>query len=101
MEEIIGTPSHKTHFKIFESHNTLTVVDIEVSNFLIMPHGTSIEGKHLEQYQKISGYTIYKALMPEIVRAYDSNSQNGVFVRIQKRDYEGLAENRHLEIIES
>jgi len=101
LEKIVGAPTHKTHFKIFESHSTSTVIDIEVSNLLIMPYGTSIEGKHLEQFQETSAYSFFKALMPGIVRAYDSNSQNGVFIRIQKMDYEGLAENRHLEIIES
>jgi Zn-dependent peptidase ImmA (M78 family) len=100
LENIVGPLSQKPHFKIFESHYSSTVIDVEVSNFLIMPHGTVIEGNHLEHYKETPSQIIYKALMPGIVRAYDSYSRNGVFIRIQKKDYVGLAENRHLEIIE-
>ena len=97
LQEIVGQLSQKTHFKIVENHYSCTVIDVEVSNLIIMPQGTLVEGNHLEFFKETPTKIVFKAVRPGIVRAYDSNAQSGVFVRVQKNDYQGLAEYRHLE----
>lgn len=84
-------------FKIIDGHSQLTVIDLEVSNYLIVPKGIQIEGVNL---QKIGESTLgigYLATKPGIVQIASIHGNLNSFVRIQNAQYIGLAEYRHLE----
>ena len=87
----------KSHFKIIDTHSKLSVIDLEVLNYIILPSTVKIEGNHLKQIKQTNIGNAYAALKPGVVRAASSNHSNSYFIRIQNTGYVGLAENRHLE----
>lgn len=94
---ITGSNIPKTHFKVLDDHTTLPVLDLEVSNYVLLPSKFTIEGDHLDKLKETKTGNVYTASKPGIVRAFASNSAQSFFIRIQKSGYVGLAENRHLE----
>lgn len=86
-----------SHFKIIDNYSKLSVVDLEVSNYIILPPSVQIEGDHLQKKQVTTVGTGYLAIKPGIVRAASPDGSMGAFIRIQNFQYVGLAENRHLE----
>ncbi|MCB0518496.1 MAG: ImmA/IrrE family metallo-endopeptidase [Lewinellaceae bacterium] len=97
LAHIAGADIPKAHFKMLDDCSSVSVIDLEMSNYLILPPGFITEGKHLENLKKLTVGDIYTATKPGIVRAVESNSGNGFFIRIQNQGYVGLAEYRHLE----
>ncbi len=96
----IFTPSINTsYFKIIDRHSQLSLIDLEVSNYLILPPDIKIDGDHLKKYKESNIGTCYLAVKPGIVRAATTDSSSSYFIRIQNFQYIGLAENRHLETL--
>ncbi|MBB1286824.1 ImmA/IrrE family metallo-endopeptidase [Flavisolibacter sp. BT320] len=89
--------TENAHFKIIDKHSKSPVVDLEVSNYIVLPADVEVEGDHLRKQQATVFGTGYVAVRPGIVRAAAPDGSMGVFVRIQNFQYAGLAENRHLE----
>ncbi len=92
-----GTGSDNSHFKVMDKHSRSSVIDLEVSNFIILPANVEVEGDHIRQYQQTVLGIAYVAIKPGIVRASRVNGSWSAFVRVQNFQYVGLAENRHLE----
>lgn len=86
-----------SHFKVIDKLSKSSVVDLEVSNHLILPPDFEVEGDHLRKCQETIVGSGYTAVKPGVVRAAASDGSTGIFIRIQNFQYEGLAENRHLE----
>lgn len=86
-----------SHFKIIDKYSKSTAVDLEVTNYIILPPDVKIEGDHLRKVQETVIGTGYIAMKPGIVRAAASECGMTIFIRIQNFQYVGLAENRHLE----
>lgn len=90
-----GTFEEKSYFRILDEYTDLSVVDLEVSNYIILPHNTLIEGKSLEKMGTTALGCIYIARTPGIFTA--NNSGKSYFIRIQRENYIGFAEYRHFE----
>jgi Zn-dependent peptidase ImmA (M78 family) len=86
-----------SYFKIIDAQFHVSVVDLEVSNYIILSPSIKIEGDQLIEASESSVGTGYLAIKPGILRAYDTFGKQAFFVRIQNYAYIGLAENRHLE----
>lgn len=86
-----------SYFKIVDDYSEMSVIDIEVSNYIILPSSVKIEGGHLKKIYETSIGVAYLATKPGITRAYNCHSTQAFFIRIQNFGYVGLAENRHLE----
>jgi len=87
----------KSHFKIFDEYCKLSIVDLEVSNYLILSYTMEIDENYLEIVEETDLGIIYRALKSGIVNVNSSISKKKFLVRIQNKDYIGLAEYRHLE----
>jgi hypothetical protein len=97
LESIIGPVDVKAHFKIIDTYLSLSVIDLEVSNYIILPQNICVEGTHLEKFSDIISGIVYVAKYPGIVRVVAFDESVSYFIRIQNAGYIGLAENRHLE----
>lgn len=97
LQHIMGTAVEKSHFKIIDNNTDLSVIDLEVGNYLFLPSNMYVEGNHLSKLNKTDYGEVYIAKHPGIVRAVSLESGTGYFIRIQNIGYIGLAENRHLE----
>lgn len=97
LESIIGSGNPNSYFKIIDDFSFPSVIDLEVSNYIILPHNIKVEGTHLEIIKETPSGNIFIAIKSGIVRARLTDNSDGCFIRIQNKDYIGLAENRHLE----
>ncbi len=88
-----------SYFKIIDKNTKLSVLDLEVNNYIVLPEDVVVEGDHLQKNHTTSVGIAYLALKPGIVRVATCDGKFGSFVRIQNFQYIGLAENRHLENI--
>ena len=95
LQQLIGNKVTNSHFKVIDNCAELSVIDLEVGNYLFLPLGISIEGNHLRKFTNAESNDVFIAERPGILRAVSSST--GYFVRIQNAGYSGLAENRHLE----
>jgi len=94
---LFGTSLDNSHFKIMDKHSRSSVIDLEVTNCIILPANVEIEGDHIQQYQQTVLGNSYVAMKPGIVRASTVDGSWSAFIRVQNFQYVGLAENRHLE----
>lgn len=92
---ITGLNNKAPHFKIIDGFSQLSMIDLEVTNYIILPASARIEGNHLEEFSRNTTQTVFVAKRPGIVRAIYANTSS--FIRIQNMNYVGLVENRHLE----
>jgi Zn-dependent peptidase ImmA (M78 family) len=97
LESIFRSGSNKSHFKIVDAHSKLSIIDLEVSNYIILPSDIQFEGNHLEEFQQTNIGKAFIALKPGVIRAAAPDNSISYFIRIQNYGYIGLAENRHLE----
>jgi len=97
LKSIFTSINTTSHFKIIDGKTELSLIDLEVSNYIILPTNFIVEGAHLQKYQETVIGIGYIALKPGIVRAATLDGNVAYFIRIQNSNYVGLAENRHLE----
>ncbi len=97
LSDILQSDKDTSYFKIIDQHSQLKAIDLETTNFLLLPSNFTIESNHLEKYKETNLGTVYRAVKPGITRATNENNSVGYFIRIQKLNYIGLAEYRHLE----
>lgn len=96
-KSIFPCETQSSFFKIIDKKSNLSVIDLEVTNYIILPSDIRIEGDHLEKRSLTSVGIAYLAVKPGIVRIASPDEQFNSFVRIQNSQYSGLAENRYLE----
>jgi hypothetical protein len=99
LKSIISADISNSYFKIIDRQPQLALIDLEVTNYIILPEDILIEGDHLKKIKETNFGTAYQAVKPGIVRVYSVNGTFNSFVRIQNILYSGLAEYRHLENI--
>jgi len=97
LQSILGSGIDNSHFKIIDSLNVSSVIDIETSNYIILPSTVNIEGNHLHKFKDLAMGTSYIAEQPGITRVLSASGDQNYFIRIQNSNYIGLAEYRHLE----
>lgn len=95
-ESIVGMSLPKSYCRIIDEHAELPFVDIEVSNYLILPPSVNLDGNHLEYVMETPNGVLYRAITPGVLSASSSTKSNLNFkIRIQRSGYVGLAEYRH------
>lgn len=95
-ESMFGTIIDKSFFKIFDGKSDLTLIDLEVSNYLFLPKEFVVE-EHLQLKIETKTGVLYKAVRTGICTIFIPNTDCSYFVRIQPENYVGFAEYRHLE----
>ena len=86
-----------THYKYFDEHCNLSVVDLEISNYLILPDNYIASSDYLVKVEKVNSNIIYQAKKRGISNIASPNLNNNFSIRIEDKNYVGLSENRHLE----
>jgi len=97
LQHIMSTRIENSHFKIIDSKTVLSVIDVEVGNYLFLPLNIDIEGTHLLKLITTDYGECFRVEHPGVVRALCLETDTSYFIRIQPAGYIGLAENRHLE----
>lgn len=94
-QAITGINEKVSHFKIIDGASSISVIDLEVSNHIILPSSARIEGDHLQERCRNLKEAVFVAKRPGVVRVVYGHTSS--FVRIQNMGYLGLIEHRHLE----
>ena len=94
---ILGSDTSSSHFRLIDSMCNATLFDIEVGNFVIMPSTLKVDANHLKTYKDTDLGTAYVAQKPGISCVNSDIDDRNYMIRIQKANYAGLAEYRHLE----
>ncbi|WP_273210103.1 ImmA/IrrE family metallo-endopeptidase [Runella zeae] len=99
LESLLSLPiSDKSYFKLIDNLSLLQVIDLEVTNYIILPSEVQVEGVHLQKCQVTkNGENLFVAKKPGIVRAISKENNTSCFIRIQNLNYIGLVQYRHLE----
>jgi hypothetical protein len=95
LQQIMGKGVVNSHFKIIDGKSNISVIDLEVGNYLFLPSNMCVEGSHMVRLNETDYGNVFVAKHPGITRAISSDKAH--FLRIQNAGYVGLAENRHLE----
>ncbi|RYD57617.1 MAG: ImmA/IrrE family metallo-endopeptidase [Sphingobacteriales bacterium] len=96
LHELFGLEIKNSYFKIVDSKFPVSIVDLEVGNYVVLPLSAKVEGDHLQYVQTTRLGIGYRAIKSGVFRAA-IDGESGHFIRIQKHGYIGLAEYRHLE----
>lgn len=97
LKGILGDSITASHFKIIDNKADLSVIDLEVGNYIFLPPEIIVEGGHLRKLTKTDHGNAFNAIHPGIIRASSQENSQSYFIRIQNTGYIGLAGNRHLE----
>lgn len=92
-----GNVEEKAYFKIIDFKTNSLPIDLEASNYLIIPHDFEVDNNYLEEVKSTEIGTLYLAKKSGISSIYSTISETSCFVRIQPQNYIGFAEYRHLE----
>lgn len=96
-ENEFGNVGEKSHFKIIDGLSDPMPVDLEISNYLILPEGFIIDDDFLEKKINTKTVSIFSAKKTGITSISSASGDISYFVRIQPKDYVGFATYRHLE----
>lgn len=91
-----GAVAEKSYFRIIDDHSDISVIDLEVSNYLILPYDLILEEDYLVKIGNTKFGFIYKANKAGI-SSINLPSNNSFFLRIQREHYIGFADYRHFE----
>lgn len=94
LKGVTGLDLPKSYYRIIDQYTKNATIDLETSNYLILPDNLEIEGDNLEKLTETSVGTLYRACKCGSLQAI-SSSQN-INIRIQKLGFTGLAKYRHL-----
>ncbi|MCC2590301.1 ImmA/IrrE family metallo-endopeptidase [Chryseobacterium sp. MFBS3-17] len=94
-KKYFGNVDEKAYFKIIDFKTNNLPIDLEVSNYLVVPTEFEVDSQYLEKLKSTEIGTLYMAKKSGISSIY--SNENSCFVRIQPQNYIGFAEYRHLE----
>ncbi len=97
LKQFISNDLETSHFKILDKYCSPSIVDLEFSNYLILPKQLEVYGDNLEEKTTSNYGVVYVARKTGICHVLSKEGNKLHQVRIQKRKYVGLAENRFLE----
>lgn len=95
-KQYFGEIGDKSYFRIIDQYSKLKIVDLEVSNYVIVPKSIVIDGA-LEKVIDVKDISVYQAKGSGIFTAYSVDNSVSYFIRVQKQNYVGLADYRHFE----
>ncbi len=87
----------KSYFKIIDQHSELSVIDLEVRNYLVLPSNMQVDGDNLVKIKDNEIGCLYVAKRAGICSVHSFDINNNCFIRIQRENYVGFAEYRHFE----
>ncbi|MGF6849432.1 Zn-dependent peptidase ImmA (M78 family) [Chitinophaga sp. W3I9] len=90
--------SQNSFFRVIDCHCILSTIDLEVNNYIVFPKEVVVDNMYLKRVAENTLGIAYIAINPGITAVHHSGNGNSYFIRIQRENYIGLAEYRHLEI---
>jgi Zn-dependent peptidase ImmA (M78 family) len=96
-QSYIGNVEEKTFFKIMDCRTDKKPIDLEVSNYLILPKDFQVDEDFLEKKQETAIGSLFLAKKSGIFSIHSNKIENSCFVRVQPQNYIGFADYRHLE----
>lgn len=96
-KSLIGTVADKSYFKIIDVINDDKPIDLEVSNYIILPPNFEVDTDFLEKKQVTEKGNLFQALKSGITSIYSNCTDQNCNIRIQSQNYIGFADYRHLE----
>jgi len=85
-----------SHFKIFDKYCTSIKTDLEENNFIVLPKKFKNSYRNIEFVSRMEYGFLYRALNSGIIR--ENTSGFSIEIRIQKKNYIGLAKYRFKEM---
>lgn len=95
-KSILGFMKNKAYFKIIDEMIDNKPIDLEVSNYLILPTSFQVNICFLEKIQETDFGILFQAKKPGISSIYSNENEKSCFIRIQPQNYIGFADYRHL-----
>ena len=92
-----GDVEEKSFFKIIDGKCNIKPIDLEVSNYIILPSDFIVDNEFLEKKHETGIGSLYLAKKPGISSVHSNKTEVSYFVRLQPQSYIGFAEYRHLE----
>lgn len=96
-QSYIGNVEEKTFFKIIDCKTDKKPIDLEVSNYILLPKDFRVDEDFLELKQDMEIGSLFLAKKSGISSIHSSNDMTSCFIRIQPQNYIGFADYRHLE----
>lgn len=89
-----GEVDEKTFFKIIDGESKINTIDLEVSNYIVLPSYFNVSEEFLEKHKDSELGTLYRAKKTGVSSIHYREASH--FIRIQPQNYIGYAEYRHL-----
>lgn len=93
----LGNVENKSYFKVIDQYSELSILDLEISNYIVLPYYMQVEGDYFDKQFDTKIGCMYIAKKAGISTAHSSDGKTSYFIRIQKENYLGLADYRHFE----
>jgi hypothetical protein len=87
----------KSFFKIIDEKCCAKPVDLEVSNYIVLPSDFIVDDEFLERKHEAQIGTLFLAKKTGILSVHSNKTETSYFIRVQPQNYIGFAEYRHLE----
>lgn len=97
LKENFSNNIENSHFKYVDNISQPSIVDLEVNNYLILPFDSIPNNNYLEKIQETELGIIYMAIKPGITELESQNFKNRIKIRIERQNFIGLSNYRHLE----
>lgn len=85
------------HLVVVDTNWNSVAVDLRMGDAAILPEDVSVEGNSIRLIGSHPLGQLIQAAQPGIARAETSDGKWAVFIRVQRREYVGLSNYRHLE----
>ena len=95
-ERLICTSTNEP-LVIADRHHAIGTLDAEVGALVLLPPGTLADADQIEHLSDSPSGSLFRATRPGLARASIPGTEWGVFVRVSRAQYAGLARYRHLE----
>lgn len=87
----------KSFFKIIDGKCNPKPIDLEVSNYIVLPSDFIVDDDFLDKKYEAQLGSLFLAKKPGISSVHSNKTETSYFIRIQPQNYVGFAEYRHLE----
>lgn len=96
--ELLGVPVEENVIFVDEHWPTAEIsVDAEVDDYIVVPHGTIVEGGVVRHVERNDAGEIFQGVCPGKGRFMNSRLDWAVYTRISRRNYTGFARYRFWE----
>ena len=96
-KENFSNEIENSHFKYVDSFSQPKILELEEKNYLILPSDVRANNIYLKEIKKTELGIIYMAIKSGISEVESENFKNSIKIRIERKNFTGLSEYRHLE----